>query len=138
QLRAPQPGVSQLFLQMTSTLTMTGGTIDTGPAGQLALGGDVTATSSATQTASITGSGFVDLFGATRNFTVNDGPQAVDLQTTRIAGGAFAYTTHCRSTLSYNGDNTYTGTTTIQAGTLLANGNEAGSTISMSGGTLAG
>src|SRR5205814_2377147 len=60
-----------------SSLSMTGGTINlTTALSRLILGGDVTATSSAAQTATITGSGHV-LMAGTRTFTVNAGAKPI-------------------------------------------------------------
>src|SRR5206468_12628256 len=76
------PPSSTLFPYTTlfrsvSSLNMTGGTFTAGTAtGRLILGGNVTATSDATASALITGPGQVSLNGATRTFTVGDGPRS--------------------------------------------------------------
>ena len=104
-------------------LTMTGGAITgTGPAAGtgLYLTGDVTATSSAVGPASITAQ--VALDGA-RTFTVAHGPQATDLSiSNQVVDGTTpsSLTKAGAGTLALSGatGDTYTGTTSVQAGVL--------------------
>ncbi|MFO0936555.1 MAG: autotransporter-associated beta strand repeat-containing protein, partial [Gemmataceae bacterium] len=58
----------------TGNVTMTGGTIDIGTDGSVNLTGSVTATSTDSQSAQITGAGTLNLNDDDRQFTVNDGP----------------------------------------------------------------
>ncbi|MFO0844788.1 MAG: autotransporter-associated beta strand repeat-containing protein [Gemmataceae bacterium] len=70
-------------------IDMTGGKVSIGLGGQLVLNGNVTATSSALETATIDGLGVVNLNStAPRDFTVLDGPRLVDLRVDSTIGGA--------------------------------------------------
>ena len=87
----------------------------------LTLGGDVTHTveGSGTTGASITSTTGQLALGATRNFTVADGLAASDLSVSAIiSGGGFGITKAGAGTLTLSGVNTFSGGTTIQAGTL--------------------
>ena len=103
-----------------TTLTMTGGTLTSD--GTVTLGGDVAATSDANGPATIDGDGTLDLGTAARTFTVNDGPGADDLVVDAIIAGGFGLTKAGTGKAVLNNDNTYTGTTTLTAGTLIVNG----------------
>src|SRR5207302_3837892 len=71
------------------SLNMTGGTLTAATAAsQVNLDGNVTATSTATGSARITGAGKLFLRGTTRTFTVNDGPQATDLKIDAVIQGS--------------------------------------------------
>lgn len=105
-----------------SSLNMTGGQIQMNVANQVFnVSGDATATSDATGSAMISG-GNVSLGLATRTFFVNDGPQAQDLTiNSAITGGAgVGLMKSGAGVLRFGGSatNTYTGTTTVLAGTL--------------------
>ncbi len=130
-------GAGQLTV---ASLTMTGGTFNTNAVGKLILNGDVVATSDATGTATITGSGMVSLNGATRTFTVADGPQAVDLRVTSgavIAGiGAEGLTKAGPGRMEIDSASAYTGLTTIAAGDLQVDGKVGN--VALTGGTLSG
>lgn len=100
-------------------LSMAGGTI-TGTTGIMLLQGDVTATSSATETATIASR--VTLIG-TRIFTVNDGAQATDLNLSNlIGGGGLTKSGPGNLLMSTATSNTYTGGTTVNQGLLTLNG----------------
>ena len=107
------------------SLSMTGGTIS-GP-GTLDLSGDIQATSSASGPAAVA-SGLQ--LGASPTVTVTPGPSAApELRVTGIiseTGGSRSITKAGTGTLLTSALNTYTGTTTVSAGTLLANGSQAG------------
>lgn len=86
-----------------------------------------------------TTSGFIDMFGGTRTFSINNGSASTDmLISARIQNGALIKTG--AGTLELTGNNTFAGATTISGGVLIANGaNTLGSTASVlvnSAGTL--
>ncbi len=119
-----------IMLAPSGTLTagsvnMTGGTISGPGPGVLALGGDLQATSSAVGPATI--SAPVRL-GASPTITVAAGT-APELSMTGViseTGGPRSITKAGTGTLLTDAVNTYTGTTTISQGTLIANGMQAG------------
>jgi len=106
--------------QTIGTLSMTAGSVTTG-AGTLTLGGNVSSASDAT---SATISGNLNLGGATRTFTIDNGAAASDMTISAIisnggltkAGGAPG-----DGTLTLSGANTYSGATTINGGLLSIN-----------------
>ncbi|HYR76789.1 MAG TPA: autotransporter-associated beta strand repeat-containing protein, partial [Pyrinomonadaceae bacterium] len=55
-----------------------------------------------------------------------------------IGAGSGGLTKTSDGTLTLSGANTYTGMTTVSAGTLLVNGSQSGSEVSVNGGTLGG
>ena len=125
------------FSNTIGSLAMTAGSVTSTGAGILKLGGNVTATSDATGSATI--SGKLDLNGATRTFTVNDGPQATDLIVSALvsnSGASGGLTKAGAGVMSLAASNSYTGTTTVNAGSLLADGSVGG--VSLNGGTLGG
>lgn len=106
-----------------SSLQMTAGKITNLGNGKLVLGGDVTTNASA-NTASITtnGTSGLDLGGATRTFTVADGSATTDLDVSAvISNGGLTKAGTGRMQLSGTAANTYTGDTTVNAGTLVLN-----------------
>jgi autotransporter-associated beta strand protein len=100
----------------------------------LTLGGDVTATA-APSVAGI--SGLLDLGGATRVVDVADGSAAVDLLIgAQISNGGL--TKRGAGTLRLTANNTFSGPTTIEGGTLLVDGVLASAINVGPGSTLAG
>lgn len=120
-------------------VTLTQGTIDTGIANTLALRGDVTTSSSLLFPSAIVGVGFVDLGNGTRTFNVGLGALPVglviDAHVVGVGGGLIK---NGLGTMVLNNDNTYTGTTTINAGVLAVNGSQPGSSVALTNGTLTG
>src|ERR1700680_4452339 len=127
----------------TGTFTISGGTIDNTTAGAITLSnnnaqawnGDFTFTG--TQSLNL-GTGAVAL-GASRTVTVNANNLTVGGV---ISGTGFGLTKAGNGTLTLSGANTYTGATTVNAGTLLINGNNSAATgavsVNNSGTTLGG
>src|SRR5262249_32436327 len=120
--------------ETVGSLTMTGGEVDsTGAGATLALSGDVTATSGPGTTPARLAID-LSLGGATRTFTVADGPAPSDLviQGTISNGGL---TKAGPGTLQLGGvDNTYTGPTTVTAGLRLLDPNHAGRAVALTRG----
>jgi autotransporter-associated beta strand protein len=114
-------------------LNLNAGTVATG-AGTLTLGGTVTTT--ANNNVSSTISGNLGL-GATRSFVINDGVVDNDVVIPAVISGAFNITKDTGTgVLVFSGDNTYTGTTTINAGTLRLGATGGGTNTPL--GTVAG
>ena len=95
-------------------LAMTGGSITTG-AGTLTLGSNVTGSASSSQ-ASVSGN--LDVGGATRTFTIADGGADPDMAISAVISSAGSIIKAGDGNLQLSGVNTYTGTTTVRAGTL--------------------
>lgn len=125
---------------------VTGSTIS--GTGVFSLGGNVTVTSAGTGTSGATISCPVSLI-ASRTFTVaDDGSTAKDLSMSGIVSGAtFGVTKLGAGTMELSALNTYTGTTTVSAGTLRASNNTVvastngpfgnnASGLSLAGGTI--
>ena len=106
---------------------MTCGVVQTG-AGTLTLGRQRHDQRGQPRRRPITGN--LDLGGATRTFTVADGPAAPDLSVTSVVSGTGAGVTKAGPGLmSLGGANSYDGATAVNAGTLaVANGSALGST----------
>ena len=118
--------------QTVASLTMGGGAAGTtsqvtvGSTGLLSLAGNFIYTADSSQGAQISG-GKVDLNGATRTFTIGDGTNTnIELEITSIiqATGTFGITKAGLGLLKLSAVNTYSGTTTVSAGTLVI-GNDA-------------
>jgi autotransporter-associated beta strand protein len=115
--------LGSVSLTLNGPLAMTGGSIS-GTVGTLRLGGDVTATSSAAGAATI--SVPVALDGA-RTFTATPGAQATDLAVSNVLSDGTpapgSLTKAGAGTLALTGaaSNTYTGGTSVQAGTVTLN-----------------
>jgi autotransporter-associated beta strand protein len=104
-------------LTVSGLVTMTAGSISSSGAGALVLGGNVQTNAAGT---SATISGGVDLNGATRTFTVADGAAADDLAISAVISGAAGagILKAGAGTMTLSGANTYSGDTTVNAGTL--------------------
>jgi fibronectin-binding autotransporter adhesin len=119
------------------SLSMTGGTISGPGPGLLALSGDVQATSSPSGPATLA-SGV--RLNANPTVTVTPGA-APELRVTGViseVGGSRSIAKAGTGTMLTGANNTYTGTTTVSAGTLLANGNQVGAFSVGQNGTLGG
>lgn len=110
----------------TSTITFVGGLLNITGLSALRLTNNIHATSTATQTATINGSGTILLNGATRALYVDDGPQAIDLRVdANIAGsgsGSEGLAKINPGVAMLTGNGTYAGQTNVSGGTLLING----------------
>ncbi|MCX6792637.1 MAG: autotransporter-associated beta strand repeat-containing protein [Candidatus Falkowbacteria bacterium] len=117
-------------------LNLNAGTVRSG-SGTLTLGGTVTTT--ANNNVSSTISGNLGL-GAARSFNIGDSVVDNDVVVSAVISGAFAITKDTGAgVLVFSGNNTYTGTTTINAGTLRlgANGDATNTPLgTTAGGTL--
>jgi len=76
----------------------------------------------------ITNGGFLLTVGGAGNTTVS----------TTVISGTGGLTKDGTGTVTLSANNTYTGTTTVSAGTLLVNGSQGSSAVSLNGGTLGG
>jgi fibronectin-binding autotransporter adhesin len=124
------------------SLTMTGGTIGAAATGSnlLVLSGNIGATSSSSAPAAV--STPVELKSSpTVTVTAGAAGTAPELRLTGIVsefGGARAITKAGNGTLLTSAANTYTGTTTVSAGTLVADGTQTGTFSVGQNGTLTG
>jgi autotransporter-associated beta strand protein len=125
--------IDNTILQTTGPVTMTGGSIASTGTGRLALQGNVITQSNPTPA---TISGTLDLGAGNRTFTVADSPAAVDLTIAAIISNG-SLTKNDSGTLQLSAMGTYSGMTTINAGTLLVTGSIAGPTT-INGGVLGG
>src|SRR5262249_40214097 len=100
--------------ETAGAITLTGGTILTNGA-TLPLNGNVTTNASAN---SATISGNLNLGTIARTFTVADGAAADDLAVSGTISGSAGWTKAGTGLMALSGSSTYTGTTTISAGTL--------------------
>ena len=124
-------------LTVAGGVGMTGGTIDSTPTGRLLLGSDVTATSSAQGSATISAHA---VLSGDRTFTVTPGT-APELTLSGVVGeqgGARALTKAGGGTLLSTADHTYTGLTTVAGGSFVVRGQQPGPFAVGAGGTLAG
>jgi autotransporter-associated beta strand protein len=125
------------------TLVMNGGLIETGkalaPSSVVLLGTSFEATSTATQTATIRGD--LTLVLAVRpELIVNNGPQSIDLSIeSGIATLAnFGLQKSGPGVARFTKDSAYAGETTVDAGTLLIDGNQLSSSVRVQSATLGG
>ncbi len=123
-------------LLTTTTLDMVGGRLNIGLNGQLILNGNVSGTSSATETALIDGLGRVNLNNATRTFAVSDGPQPLDMRVGVEITGNAGLNKNGSGVLVLEKPNSYTGLTTVFNGDLRVNGTVGN--VDLEGGTLSG
>jgi fibronectin-binding autotransporter adhesin len=118
--------------------TLTAAQVTTG-AGTLTLGGDVTLTVNGTGATGVTLSGNLSLGGNTRTFNIPHGAAAVDLTVSAaIASTGGGLTKAGAGTVRFAGNtaNTYSGTTTINAGTLELAKSGVGVVVAISGSFL--
>jgi autotransporter-associated beta strand protein len=115
-----QTGAGGTGILTLDNTNMTGGTLTTGaPGSKIILAGDVTATSSANQEATITGSGTFSLNGTDRTFNVtSSGLQPSDLNVNAVISGTGSEGIIKSGTgrLQLDQANTFTGLTTIDNG----------------------
>ncbi|MBI5691738.1 MAG: autotransporter-associated beta strand repeat-containing protein [Verrucomicrobia bacterium] len=124
------------YSQTLGALTYaSGGTVTTG-SGTLTMAGNITSAASATEA---TLSGNLDLGGATRTFDVAQGAAANDLNiSAAITGTGAGINKTSGGTLLLSGSNSFTGNSTVSAGTLIAaNNNALGTTGSATTTTVA-
>lgn len=129
---------------IASVLTGTGG-VTKSDLGTLVLSGENTYTGDTTIAAGTLQLGEGGASGSIVGNVVNEGTLAFNRSDANTFGGAISGTGALvqkgTGTTVLGNDNTYTGTTTVQSGTLLVNGNQSaatGATNVMSGGTLGG
>ena len=104
-------------------LVLYGGHVETGSGGLLTLTGDVTTyTNTANQTATI--NGHIDLNGATRTFTVNNGGLTSDL-TVNATINSGSFIKDGTGTMTVTNGNSYTGTTEVKNGILNIQNSDA-------------
>jgi fibronectin-binding autotransporter adhesin len=117
-------------------LTLDGGSsVTTGPGSLTLFNNVIVNAAGASSPATMTGN--LSLAGSIRTFTVADRAAAVDLQIDAIVfGGGLIKDGAGRMVLT--GANTYSGTTTVNAGVLQVDGSQPTSAVSLAGGTLAG
>ena len=100
----------------------------------------ITGTATISNGGAAANSGFIDMNGGTRTFTVNDATPDIDLEISALITNG-GLTKAGTGTMELTGVNTYDGGTDINAGTLLINASNAGAIGDVninSGGTLGG
>jgi autotransporter-associated beta strand protein len=136
-------GVADLvsYTNTVQNVTMTGGGLNlTAPTSQLTLNGNVTGTSAGSGSPAIMGGlGTLVLAGSNPTFTVTQSGNPPDMVVDPVIAGSHGLTKAGNGWLVLTAKETYTGTTTVLAGTLDVDG-PAGQIgdVSLSGGTLAG
>ncbi len=131
-----QDGVLDLngHVDRIDSLTMSGGTVTLG-GGTLFMDGQAVFNPASLGTTSVIEGGTLNLDSLTQFFTVNTGANAL-ISATIPNGGVDKLGT---GPLTLTANNTYTGPTTIGAGTLFVNGTQGTSPVTVqSGGTLSG
>ncbi len=115
-----------VFQDTFTDLALRGATVSIGSGGTLTVTGGITNSASASDvTSTIQGPGYLDLNGGTRTVGVADDTDlGVDLRIGAIIANG-AITKAGAGTLALAGDNTYTGETTIDAGRIRAESNNA-------------
>ena len=124
-------------LTVSGQTAMTGGSIDSTPTGTLLLGGDVSATSSAQGSATISARAYLT---GDRTFVVSPGT-APELTLSGVLGeqgSGRALTKAGTGTLLSTANDTYTGLTTVAGGRFVVRGQQTGPFTVAAGGTLTG
>ncbi len=115
-----QVDASKIFTLAGSTGTLTFKAINLLSSSQISLTGDANINPLSNATATISGSGTVNLNGGTRVFNVGNGSSDVDLDVAvPIANGGL--TKNGTGTMRLSGNNTFAGPVTVNAGTLRYN-----------------
>jgi autotransporter-associated beta strand protein len=133
-------------VQTLASLTMNGGTVSlTGAGSQLTVNGAVTGASDSNgNAANISGVGPLVLGASTPSITVNGpgvGSPNPDMVISTVLTGFNGLSKGGSGILSLAADNTFTGTTTVNQGTLRADGPDPGNTLGnvvLNGGTIGG
>jgi autotransporter-associated beta strand protein len=118
-------------------LVMNGGLIQTGkalaPSSVVLLGTSFEATSTATQTATIRGGDLTLVLAVRPALIVNNGPQPIDLSIESVIGTLdnFGLRKSGPGVARFTKNNTYTGETTVAAGTLLIDGNQLSTQVTV-------
>jgi len=124
--------------QPIPSLTMTKGVVSITSGGTLTLTGDVSVLASSTSS-TISGAGTVMLGTATRTFTVADGAAADDLVVSTVVDGGVGLIKEGPGRMVVSGANPYGGPTSVNAGSLIVNGMQQFSNVTVaSGATLGG
>jgi autotransporter-associated beta strand protein len=119
------------------SLSMTGGTISSPGSGWLQLSGNIQASSSASGPAIVSSSLHLNA-SPTVNVTAGVAPELSLTGPISETGASRSINKTGAGTLLTGGTNTYTGTTTVSAGTLIANGTQPGALTVGASGTLSG
>ena len=129
---------AQALGTVAGTFTISGGTIDNTSGGSITTlnypqswGGNFTFTGT---NALNLGTGAVAM-SASRQVTVSGSTLTVGGV---ISGATFGLTKLGAGTMTLSGNNTYNGTTTVSRGSLIVNGSQGSSAVSLNGGTLSG